>query len=222
MKLIRLFLACTAIVGLAAMTVPAQDQPRRGAPDGDAEPRPEAAREPRDGAPRGQPGELGPMPPRGRGDRPPEGFPGGPGGPPGPRNDVSGPGPGRGPNFDGRHPPGPGMRGPGHDWQQMEHDDPEMYALLVDDAKLERQTFELAERFRRAPADELDELKAELTTVVGKHFETRQKRRELQLKRMEEEIKRLRDAITSRNESRDKIVGDRIKELVGEVDPLDF
>lgn len=133
-------------------------------------------------------------------------------------------GPGHGPGPEGRRPPPgmPGMRGGGYEWRQMEQDDPEMYALLVDDAKLERQTFELAERFRRANAEERSEVKAELTGVVGKHFETRQKRRELQLKRMEEEIKRLRDAITTRNESRDKIVGDRIEQLVGEVDPLDF
>lgn len=181
MKLVRLFAACAALIGLAAITAVGEDQPRRG-------------------------------------DRPPEGFPGRPpqSGGPGPNNPM---GPGRGP--EARRPP-LGMPGLGFERHRLEQDDPEMHALLVEDAKLERQTFELAERFRRATAEERDEVKAELTSVVGKHFETRQKRRELQLKRMEKEIERLRDAISTRNDSRDKIVGDRIHQLVGEVDPLDF
>ena len=111
---------------------------------------------------------------------------------------------------------------PPHEWERLQEEDPEMYALLVEDAKLERQTLDVASRARRAAGDEREKLKLELAAVVGKHFATRQKRRALQLKRMEEEIERLREAIETRNQSRDKIVEERIQELVAEVDPLDF
>jgi hypothetical protein len=80
----------------------------------------------------------------------------------------------------------------------------------------------MAEQYRRAPAADREKLKVGLNELVGKHFEIRQERRELQLKRMEDEIQRLRDAIKARNDSRDKIVTERITELTGEANPLDF
>ena len=57
---------------------------------------------------------------------------------------------------------------------------------------------------------------------MNKHFDVRQKRRELQLKRMEDELQRLREAITSRNKSRESIVTNHMKELVGEERDLEF
>jgi hypothetical protein len=135
---------------------------------------------------------------------------------------------GRGPAFsrpgEGRRPMGPlgpGMM-PGQDLRRMQQEDPEMYDLLVADDELDRQALEKAEQVRRATTDDRERLKAELADVVGKHFEARQKRRELQLKRMEEEIQRLREAIKARNDAREDIVNKRITELTGDANPLDF
>jgi hypothetical protein len=104
----------------------------------------------------------------------------------------------------------------------LEEDDPEMYALVVEDSKLERETLAAAGRLRRAKPEERAKVNAELADVVARHFAARQKRRELQLKRMEEEIQRLREAIAARHEAREKIVAERIQQLIGEHDPLDF
>lgn len=228
----KVFITISALMAFVLLTggSPLSAQPPGKAPE--PAPRGEregASAEPADPRAPGRP----PMPRRG--ERPPEpgqrpmGFPGDQ---PPPRDDQDLPGfggpdarPGGMPGFerrprDGRFPMGPpGMPG---NWQQMQEDDPEMYKLLTTDRELERQTVEMAEQYRRAPAADREKLKAGLSELVGKHFEVRQERRELQLKRMEEEIQRLRDAIKARNDSREKIVTERITELTGEANPLDF
>jgi uncharacterized protein YPO0396 len=112
--------------------------------------------------------------------------------------------------------------GPPLDWQRLEQDDPEMYALLKADHELERKSLEISNRLRQLPRDQRVQLKEELTTVLNEHFDARQKRRELQIKRMEEELKKLRDGITKRNDSRKEIVGKRLNELTGDENDQDF
>ena len=93
---------------------------------------------------------------------------------------------------------------------------------MTQDAELERQTYQMAEQVRRASAENREKLTTQLTELVNKHFDVRQKRRELQLKRMEEELKRLRDAINERNEARAKIVKERMAELIGTPNKPEF
>ena len=114
------------------------------------------------------------------------------------------------------------MMGPPHDWQRLEQDDPEMYALLKADSEMERKSLEISNQLRQLPRDQRVKLKEELTTLLNEHFDVRQKRRELQIKRMEEELKKLRDAVTKRSESRKEIVGKRLNELTGETNDQDF
>ena len=104
----------------------------------------------------------------------------------------------------------------------MERDDPEMYALLMEDQKLERETQELAQKYRQAKAEDREKLKTELGVKVTQHFESRQKRRELQLTRMEDELRRLREAIATRNQTRDEVIKKRLGELVGPAADLEF
>jgi hypothetical protein len=147
---------------------------------------------------------------------------------------VRGPVPGNGP-FGGRGGPGvgalpgefPGFRpgfggGRGGDPDVMRQQDPEMFALVNQDEQLEQQSAELADRVRRASAEQRDQLKTQLKELVNKHFEIRQQRRELQLKRMETELARLREAIKERNEARDSIIQLRLTELTGDVKDLGF
>jgi hypothetical protein len=231
----------------AALTASAQQPPERspdrpprdegaprreGRPDDDGPPPPARAK----GKP-GFPGDRdddGPPPPGKGGPRPKDGdkgrsfggggggFGGGYGQPPGGM-----PAPGYGGGFGGQRGgfggPGmiPGMPGPGFG-EGGPPDDPEMRDIMRQDAEMERKTHELAMRVREARGEERTKLKAEITEHVNKHFEVRQKRRELQLKRMEEELQRLRDAISSRNKSRDTIVTNHIKELIGEERDLEF
>ena len=102
------------------------------------------------------------------------------------------------------------------------HDDPEMRDLMKQDAELEHQSFQMAQRIREASGDERQRIRESLGDVVSKHFDVRQKRRELQIKRMEEELKRLRDEIAKRNDARKAIIDNRFRELTGESRDLDF
>lgn len=106
--------------------------------------------------------------------------------------------------------------------ERLQRDDPEMYALLAEDMKLERETQELAQKYRDAKTEDREKLKTELGVKVNQHFDSRQKRRELQLTRLEEELKRLRDAIESRQQSRDEVIKKRLGELIGPVPDLEF
>jgi hypothetical protein len=194
--------------------------------------------DPPDGPPGGPPGAGGE-------DRPPHGPPGmgpgfpPPGGPPGMGPGGMGPGgmgPGgmgpQGPGREGdrRGPPngpdgrarherglqaGPGMPGPREHLAMLEKSDPEMYKLVKADMDLERQSRELAMQYRRASSDERAKLKDKIKEVVAKHFDVRQERRALELKRLETQLQRLRESIERRKNDRDKLVDQRVSELVG-------
>jgi hypothetical protein len=113
----------------------------------------------------------------------------------------------------------PGMSGP---FGEGPGDDPEMRDLLRQDTEMDHKTHELSIRVRESRGEDRNKIKAELSELVNKHFDVRQKRRELQLKRMEDELQRLREAISTRNKSRESIVTNHIKELIGEERDLEF
>jgi hypothetical protein len=97
-----------------------------------------------------------------------------------------------------------------------------MYALLRRDYEMERRTRELAIQYRRASRVRRAAIRDQLEKAVDEHFQVRQERRALELKRLEEELQRLRDAIKQRDEARETLVDDRVADLLGEDDALDF
>lgn len=218
--MIRQSLTLAGIVAILAANHALSQEPRRENPPGGAGVRPLDEPQPRPGGQSGgqrRPGDL-----RGRGAQlPPLDEPPGGRGP-----DEPGRGAGRrpmGPEMRGGlrgGPPGPGM-GP-YEMQRLEQDDPEMYQLLVEDNRLDREAIALARRVREAKSTDREKLRADLAVVVNKHFDVRQQRRELSLKRMEEELKRLREAIESRSKGREDVVQRRITELVGDDKNLEF
>lgn len=114
------------------------------------------------------------------------------------------------------------MRGPGMDWEQLRRDDPEMFELMKSDQDMEGQEFELAEQLRKAKGEQRDALKKQIQEVVQKHFDVRQKRRQLNLTRIEQDLQRMRDELKRREEARESIIKRRTMELVGDRDELDF
>jgi hypothetical protein len=153
------------------------------------------------------------------------------------RSNVPGFGEGEGPRPFGPRPGGPPMpfgRGGGpdqpggprvpapFDFDDLRQRDPELYELMQADIDLERKALELAASVRRAKGDEQQRLRADLMKAVEQHFDVRQQRRALQLKRMEEELARLREGIEKRGDIRDAIIQQRLSELLGEAQELDF
>ena len=104
----------------------------------------------------------------------------------------------------------------------MEHlreTDPEMFELEQNDQRLERESHEMAEQYRRAPEGRLrDELRAKLQETVKQHFKARQERRELEVKRLQAQLERLRGAVERRAKDADAIINQRISQLIGEED----
>jgi hypothetical protein len=94
--------------------------------------------------------------------------------------------------------------------------------LLKEDMELDRQTHELAMRCRQAPKEQLADMKKPLQELVNRQFEVRQERRNLELKRLDTEIQRLREAIDRRSKARDKIVEQRMSDLLGIEGELSF
>ena len=89
-----------------------------------------------------------------------------------------------------------------------------MEALNRSEYDLDQQTQEFAEKLRTVKKEDREKIKTEINEAVTKHFDVRQKRRELQIKRMEDELKKLREAMTRRNDSKDQIIKRRLAELV--------
>ncbi len=184
------------------------------------------------GPPMGPPGHD----PRGVPGQPPVGQPGHPPGAPffgQPRVQPGGSHPKMAPGHPASSLHGPGIQGPGGgpgvgpmargvDWQELQRSDPELFEMERLDIELERKTFELVGQYRRTPPAERAALAMAVQEAVAKHFEVRQKKRQLQLARMERELKRMREEIQRRDEAKEQIVGRRLKELIGESGDLDF
>jgi hypothetical protein len=113
----------------------------------------------------------------------------------------------------------PGMR---ERLATLEKSDPEMYKLVKADMDLERQSRELAMQYRRASSDERAKLKDKIKELVAKHFDVRQERRALELKRLETQLQKLRENIERRKQARDKLVDQRVSELVGREEEIEF
>jgi hypothetical protein len=116
----------------------------------------------------------------------------------------------------------PGGFGGGFGWGNLEKNDPEMFKLMKADMDLERQTRELAMQYRQAPSDQRAKLKEKVKDIVAKHFDVRQERRALELKRLEAELQRLRETMERRLKARDKLVSQRVSDLLGREDEASF
>ncbi len=94
--------------------------------------------------------------------------------------------------------------------------------MWKEEHELKRKTFELGEQYRRAgDTAEKEKLKKELSEQVSKHFDVRQKKRELELKRFAEHLERMRESISKRQEAKESIVKERVDELTG-AEPVKF
>ena len=117
--------------------------------------------------------------------------------------------------------PGMGMPGMGMpvDDDRLRENDPEMFEMEQNDRRLERESQELAEQYRRAPEGPArEEIRGKLRDTVARHFKARQQRRELEVKRIEAQLDRLRGALERRSKEADAIIERRMSQMLGEAD----
>lgn len=231
--------ALLSTAAIAVMCGSAMAQTPREEPKGE-EPRPADAR-PADRQQRRDDQAPGPRddpkrPPRGDFDGPNDPFGGGGRGPDGdPRFEPRS----RRPQGDGRNNFGPDeggrpgdlLRGPRfrqmgpppEEMDRMRRQDPEMFTLVEQDQQLERECSKMAEQIRQQTDKTAQkEARDKLAEVVKKHFDVRQKQRQLRLTRLEEELKRVKEAVEARQAQAEQIIKRRLNELTGDVEDIGF
>ena len=111
--------------------------------------------------------------------------------------------------------PGPGMGMP---------PDPEMQKMHEEANDLDRQSMELGNKLRRLAKDDKgrEELSGKLKESVTKLFEVREKIRAREVDMIKKRLEELTDMLEKRKANRDAIIDKRIKQLLGEADPLDW
>jgi hypothetical protein len=105
----------------------------------------------------------------------------------------------------------------------MRRQDPDMFALMEQDQKLERECSSIAGQIRKEPNKEASsESRKKLAELVKMHFDVRQKQRQLRLTRLEEELKRVKEAVEARQAQAEQIIKRRLNELTGEAEDIGF
>jgi hypothetical protein len=98
----------------------------------------------------------------------------------------------------------------------LKRNDAELYTLQVSDLRAERDTKQLAGRYREAKSKgdaRAEALRQELQAKVAEHFQIRQQIRERRLARLEKRLQEFRDQIKEMQEKKDRLIGERVEEL---------
>ena len=104
--------------------------------------------------------------------------------------------------------------------------DPLMYNFRVQDIKLDRESRDLADQFKKAiAADEPSEarvLRVKMAKRAADHFRVRQAMREEEVRRLRERVERMAERLARRKESMAQLVELRVSSLTGEDKDLDW
>jgi hypothetical protein len=91
------------------------------------------------------------------------------------------------------------------------------FAFSPEDGGLSRQAEALAQQLAAARSDsDRDKIKSQLTDLLEKQFDQRQKRHEEEIKQLEAQIKKLKDLVDKRQENRREIIRARLDQIVKE------
>ena len=95
------------------------------------------------------------------------------------------------------------------------------YSFSADENNLSHQAEQFAQQLAAAKSDsDRDKIKGQLTELLEKQFDQRQKRHEEEIKQLEAQIKKLRDQIDKRQENRREIIGARLDQILKEAQGL--
>lgn len=100
--------------------------------------------------------------------------------------------------------------------------DPDLFAKLMQQRALERQTIELAGECRQAVGEARQSLLRRLEALLAETFEAKQELMRRELDRMEQELGELRDHIRRREARREAVIERRLNHLLGAPDELEW
>ena len=91
------------------------------------------------------------------------------------------------------------------------------YSYSAEENNLSRQAEQLGQQLAAAKSDsDRDKIKGQLTELLEKQFDQRQKRHEDEIKQLEAQIKKLKDLVDKRQENRREIISARLNQIVKE------
>ena len=91
------------------------------------------------------------------------------------------------------------------------------YSFSPDESGLSHQAEQLAQQLAAAKSDsDRDKIKDQLSDLLGKQFDQRQKRHQEEIKQLEDQIKKLKDLVDKRQENRREIISRRLDQIVKE------
>jgi hypothetical protein len=94
---------------------------------------------------------------------------------------------------------------------------PQLFTFSAEENNLSRQAEQLAQQLAAARSDsDRDKIKGQLTEMLEKQFDQRQKRHEEEIKQLEAQIKKLKDLVDKRQENRREIIVRRLDQIVKE------
>lgn len=98
----------------------------------------------------------------------------------------------------------------------------EMQVLMQQDAKLEEQVQHTVAAYSDPNTESKmrEDLRIELSELLGQQFDARQQRRELEIKQIEERVKKLREALEKRSAAKEKIIERRLNDLLTDAEGL--
>ena len=104
--------------------------------------------------------------------------------------------------------------------------DPSGYELRIRDIRLARRATALADELAQArharDRERAAELEKKLRELVGEHFDLRQRIRRHEVEQFEKRIEQLKQGIETRQEQRDTIIQQKLRELLGRAPTPDF
>jgi colicin import membrane protein len=94
---------------------------------------------------------------------------------------------------------------------------PQYISYSVEENNLSHQAEQFAQQLAAARSDsDREKIKGQLTELLEKQFDQRQKKHEEEIKQLEAQIKKLKDTVDKRQENRREIIGARLNQIVKE------
>ncbi|MCK5564305.1 MAG: hypothetical protein KAJ07_03590 [Planctomycetes bacterium] len=112
---------------------------------------------------------------------------------------------------------------------EAEKKSPKYANVLKEDMKLRQTRDSLIRKLKNADADQKEELQAELKEAIAKRFDIVIKKKQFKYKALKQRLEKLQKQVTDRQaeldklvNSKDKAIADRMKELVGQSEKLNW
>jgi hypothetical protein len=101
--------------------------------------------------------------------------------------------------------------------------DSEAYKDSLRAIQLEDESMKLSKQYRKASDDqEKGQITKKLKTVLSELFDLREKERSRRIKQLEQELARLKESLNNRKKNKDTIVQQRIDEITGKKENLEW